>query len=404
MGNHTFDRRNFLKTSLLATAGTFFAGQMVGSEKIKPASLGTKTGKIVRRKLGNTGIELPVVSYGVMEAKNPNVVRAAYEKGMEHFDTAHVYQRGNNEKMLGKVLKDYPRDSFTIATKVPPEEKDKETGHLLSGSTKEAFLEKLNTSLERLKMDYVDILYIHSVSSRQAALFEPMLDALQTAKRQGKARHVGLSTHSHEPEVLQAAIDSGVHEVVLTAYNFTQEHREELGKMIAKASNAGIGIVGMKSMAGGQLGKKVDKKPNYQAALKWVLENPHVHTTIPGILTFEHLEENFSVMDHLKLTPEERNYLTAAAMQEGLYCDGCETCKSTCRKDIPIPEMMRAYMYAYGYRQMKKAKDLVTGFNMLDNPCKDCAICTVACKKGFDVRSKLADISRISKMPDDFLV
>jgi len=177
-----------------------------------------------------------------------------------------------------------------------------------------------------------------------------------------------------------------------------------MNKMIAKAADAGIGIVGMKSMAGGSLGKDADKPVDFKAALKWVLNNPNVHTTIPGIINFEHLRQNFSVMEHLELTPEEERFLSMASAEKGLYCNGCETCKAECRKNLPIPEMMRAYMYAYGYREMKKAKQVLQEHDIRDNPCSDCSICTARCVKGFDVPSKLADISRISKMPDDFLV
>ena len=66
--------------------------------------------------------------------------------------------------------------------------------------------------------------------------------------------------------------------------------------------------------------------------------------------------------------------------------------------------MMRAYMYPYGYREMKKARDVLVDHQIEANPCQDCSVCTVRCVKGFNVPQKLADISRIVDMPDDFLV
>jgi predicted aldo/keto reductase-like oxidoreductase len=78
-----------------------------------------------------------------------------------------------------------------------------------------------------------------------------MLEAVATAKKTGKAKHVGVSTHKNEPEVIQAVIDSGVYEVVLTSINFKQDYYAVLKKTIAKAAKAGIGIVAMKTMAGG---------------------------------------------------------------------------------------------------------------------------------------------------------
>lgn len=404
MAKNSVNRRLFLKTSLLGTAGAMVGNTLLGGEKPVPVQSKKDNPAVITRKLGNTGIELPIVSFGVMRADNPNLVRAALDKGIKHFDTAHVYQGGNNEEMLGEVFKDYPRDSFTVATKVPPEEKDRETGHILPGSTKEAFLKKLDTSLKRLQMDYVEILYVHSVSSRQGALYKPMHEAVLEAKKQGKAKHVGLSTHKNEPEVIEAAIESGVYEVILTSYNFMQDHKDKMKKAIEKAAKAGIGIVAMKTMAGGRMDKKTDKKVNYKAALKWALNDTNVHTSIPGIINFEQLEENFSVMKDLNLTPEEENFIYAARNQEGLYCNGCEICVSACRKHLPIPEMMRAYMYAYGYKEMKKAKETLLAHGVHNNPCKDCLVCSTNCIKGFNINQKIADITRLTRTPDDFLV
>lgn len=404
MNKKNVNRRVFLKTSVLGTAGTFLGARMFAhSTRPLAPSLQNKT-RVITRKLGNTGLELPVVSFGVMRADNPALISAAMDAGIKHFDTAYVYQNGNNEKMLGEILKDYPRDAFTIATKVPPEEKDRSTGHILPGSTKKAFLDKLDTSLKRLQMDYVDILYVHSVSSRQAVFYEPMIDALETAKRQGKARHIGFSTHKNEVEVIEAAIERGVHEVILTSYNFLQSHHQQMTEVIEKASKAGIGIVAMKTMAGGRMSSKTDKKVDYKAALKWALRNEHVHTSIPGIISFQQLKENFSVTGDLNLTQEENDFLYSARDEEGLYCNGCEACLKACTKNLPIPEIMRAYMYAHGYREMKKAKDLLAANDIRTNPCMECSVCTTKCVRGFDIQKKIADIARLNQMPDEFLV
>jgi predicted aldo/keto reductase-like oxidoreductase len=390
MQEKNLNRRIFLKTSALGATGALFSNQISGHETANFIEKKSNDGKIVTRKLGKTGLELPVVSFGVMRADNPNLIKAAMSAGIKHFDTAHGYQNGNNEKMLGEVLKNYPRSSFTIATKVKPSEKNK-------------FLEDLDISLERLKMDYVEILYIHALSSRDQVLNESYIDALQTAKKLGKTKFIGLSTHSNEPEVIEAAIESKAYDVILTAYNFKQDHKDLLTKRIKEASKAGIGIVGMKSMAGGKLGKDAQKM-HFQAALKWVLKNPHVHTIIPGITNFNELEENMAIMDNLNLTKDEKSFLSFASLQQGLYCNGCQECIKSCPKRLPIPDMMRAYMYAYGYGEMNKAKQEILSLGIGNNPCIDCEECTVKCVKGFNISEKIADISRITEVPDEFLV
>jgi uncharacterized protein len=393
-----FDRRQFLKSSLLGTSAA-----LVGFPSLAHSAPDGPQKKVITRKLGKTGIELPIVSFGVMRADNPALVRAALEAGIVHFDTAHGYQRGKNEEMLGEVLKDRPRGSFVLATKVGPEDADDKTGELKSGSTSKAFLEKLDISLKRLKLDYVDILYVHGISRRDAALFPAMIEAVQTAKKLGKAKHVGLSVHRNEPEVIQAAIDSKVYEVVLTSVNFKQDHYAQVKEAIAKAAQAGIGIVAMKTMAGGFHDKERTKPINCKAALKFVLQDENVTTAIPGNTNFDHLAMNVSVNTDLALTDEERGSLTLGTSQGGLYCQGCEKCTPNCPKGLPIPDLMRAYMYTYGYKQPEMAHALLTSLAIGDNPCSDCSRCTATCAKGFNVSDRIADVSRLTKVPVEFL-
>ncbi len=393
-------RRYFLKSALIGASGTIAGASAIASQgKISD----TDNPKIITRKLGNTGIEVPIVSMGVMRADNPNLVRAALKAGIKFFDTAHVYQGGNNEVMLGEVFKDYPRDSFIIGTKIVPDHYDRETGIFGPGLTKESIIEKFETSLERLQMDYVDILYLHGGRSEKQILNEIVTDAFTEIKKQGKARHLGVSTHSNEPEVIQIIIDSGIYEVVLTAINFKQDHIDLLKEKIALASEKGIGIVGMKTMAGAFMDREKTKPVNCKAALKWVLLNPNVHTTIPGITNIEQLTENISVMENLILTEEEKNHLEAARLSTGLYCNGCLECIDKCKKKLPVNDIMRAFMYTYGYSQFDKAYALLDEINIPENPCDDCSDCPVVCRKGFNVHDKISDIARLRTVPRDFI-
>ena len=393
--NQNLNRRNFLKIGTITSTGLFLNASTANAESEK------KKRKVINRKLGKTDIKLPVVSMGVMRADNPNLVRAALNSGVVHFDTAHGYQNGRNEEMLGKVFKNYSRDKFVLATKI---NMPKENGEFNGQSTPGDFMEKFETSLKRLQMDYVDILYLHSIKTRQAALYEPFMEVMQKLKDEGRVRHVGLSTHSNEPEVIQAAIDSNFYEVVLTAYNFKQDHRDEMEKLIAKADEAGLGIVAMKTMAGGYYDREKTKPINTKAALKWALKNPHVHTAIPGFTSFDQLEESLSVMEDLKLSSEERNDLKLGFNEQGLYCQGCEKCVPQCRGMLPVPDIMRSYMYTYGYRDLAKAKDVLVYLNIPDDPCSSCNECLVRCAKGFDIAGKINDVIRVRNIPNEFLV
>lgn len=383
----TVNRREFLKHSIVATGALATAPMLVRI----PPSPGEQPATRITRTLGRTGMKIPIVSMGVMRADNPALVRAALKAGIVYLDTAHGYQKGKNEEMLGELLKEYPRDSFIISTKVPPEE------------SQEAFLEKLDISLKRLRMDHVDILYLHGPSSREATLDPVMLGALQEAKKSGKARFVGVSTHKNEPEVILAAAESKVHDVVLTSINFKQDHADQMKEAIAKAAEAGIGIVAMKTMAGGFFDRDKAKPVNCRAALKWVLQNPNVTTAIPGMTTFDQLADNAAVNQDLAFTEEERKALVQGEAQGGLYCNACERCVPGCSKNLPIPELMRAYMYAYGYGSPALGRELVTINGLQPNPCADCRTCTADCVKGFDLREKIADVSRLAAVPEEFL-
>ncbi len=393
------DRRGFLKSTMLGTAGVMVATKSMAVETSKKEFDHTA---IIRRKLGKTGIELPIVSFGVMRSDNPSLVKSAIQKGFVHFDTAHGYQEGRNETMLGEIFKNVPRDSFVVSTKISPDGINRETGELGPEATKENILEKFDLSLKRLQLSYVDILYFHGVSNPATALSPVMMEAFGALKKQGKARCIGMSTHRNEPDIIQAAIDSNFYEVVLTSINFTQEHAGKIREKIALAAQKGIGIVAMKTMAGGFLEKEKTKPVNCSAALKWVMQDENICTSIPGIVTFDQLEQNFSIMGNLEMTEQEKNDLEAAKQVAGLYCDNCGQCLQQCRKHLPVNEYMRAYMYAYGYRHAEKARIVLDEIG-LAGACGDCSNCTVTCAKGFPVDERIADISRLSDVPFDLV-
>jgi predicted aldo/keto reductase-like oxidoreductase len=400
---NSINRRKFLLSSVLGATGV-----MAGATGIKSgvnSSIGGKVEKtnIIFRTLGKTGIKLPVISMGVMRADNPNLVKAALDKGMVHLDTANSYQQGRNEEMVGKVIKDYPRDSYVLSTKVKPGGGDRKTGLYSEKTREEDFLKKFNESMDRLGVEYVDILYHHAVSKREAALFEPVLNAMKKIKASGRAKHLGISTHKNETEIIQAAIDSGVYEVVLTAYNFKQDHLPEMDKMLKKATNAGLGIVGMKNLAGGYLDKEKQKPVNAQAALKWALQNPDMHTLIPGFTNFEQLDDCAAVLTDIQMSSNEKKDLIAAASEQGMYCNACSACVPQCKKELPVPELMRAYMYTYGYRELKKGKDLLVSLDLPGDVCSDCDECTVSCVKNFSVAEKIKDVTRLLDVPSEFI-
>jgi predicted aldo/keto reductase-like oxidoreductase len=391
MTNSSLNRRNFLKLGTAATAG-FVAG---GRNHASANSFNQlKKNDVIYRTLGNTGIRLPIVSMGVMRADNPNILKAAYNIGITHFDTAHGYQEGRNEEMVGNFFKDKPRDSFIIATKINPGR---------DASTRD-FLDMLDVSLRRLQMEYVDILYLHAVSDTKHLYNENFIEALKLAKSEGKVKHVGFSTHRNMADLINAAVDNGFYEVILTTYNFRYADDEHLNNALKRAHDAGIGIIGMKNMAGGWLDEQKTKPVNCKAALKWALSNPHVHTCIPGIVSYEMLMENWSVASDVQLDNKEKNDLELALHETGMFCKGCNECEGQCSHHLPVSDLMRSYMYNYAYSYPAKARETVLAAGVSDDPCSGCMECSVHCRAGFDVRKKISDIARIQNVPSEFLV
>jgi predicted aldo/keto reductase-like oxidoreductase len=93
-----------------------------------------------------------------------------------------------------------------------------------------------------------------------------------------------------------------------------------------------------------------------------------------------------------------------AISDTGLFCQQCGQCLSQCPASLDIPTIMRGYMYAYGYRNLRQARNTLAAASLKTGPCADCNSCSVKCRSGFDVRGKIQDIARLTEMPEDFLL
>ncbi len=398
MKHSRMKRRDFIGKTALGVVATGLS--------ISPAKnlqvVQMQTPKLVTRTLGRTGLRIPIVSFGVMNSDSPDLISRALDMGINHLDTAHVYIRGNSERVIGEVLeKRRDRDKVFVATKMRlARDREKNVFTLQGndnepGATEENLIEQLETSLERLRTDYVDILYLHSCYSPEMATFEPMMNALVKVKKQGKARFIGTSTHADIAHVIRATADAEVYDVVLAAYNYVMDEKEEIKKAIAYAAGKGIGVVAMKTLGGRRLQQDSDAEINNQAALKWVLNDKNVCTTIPGMTTFEQLDINMAVMNDLDLTAQEQRDLEMAASLRGtLFCQNCRTCVPTCPKNVAVPNLMRAYMYAAGYGNPIQARMTIAELpeKMGLNICLDCSGCTASCRRGIDIGSRVRSL------------
>ena len=405
------NRRKFLKNGLLTITGAGLVSRSLPQSLASQESVEEDT-KLLYRTLGKTGIKLPVISMGTGNTYNPNLVSSALDKGIKLLATGEAYQNGNNEKMVGSVLKDRPRDSFIIMTSsVDINWLDTRTGVFKDSFDPKTFMQKVDGSLERLEVDYVDIFTQPFAATRESVFYEPARKAMETVKKKGKAKYLGIATHRLEHEAIRAAVDIGIYDVIMTAYNFrgrgwnSMQNREELEDAIQYAAESGLGIIAMKTMAGAYWDKERTKPINATAALKWALQNENVHTTVPDCSTYDQLNQDLAIMANLELTEEEKQDLKPPSeeLSSGLYCQQCNECISQCPEAIDIPTIMRSYMYAYGYKNLEFARKTLCSTGLNSFPCNDCSDCNVNCLMGFDVRSRILDIARLQEIPEDFI-
>jgi len=405
MKDNPAGRRSFMKQGIAGLAGAAFLPSLLkaGAPEFQSQSGGKRA--LLSRPLGKTGLKLPIVSIGAASYE-AGLYQKALDEGIVHIDTSQYYFNGRHEEMIGRVIKGRKRDSFVIATSVLLG--NGKPGSMATFKKEDAPLlpAQLELSLKRLGLDFVDMFYIASTGDRATALDAPILESLRKIKSAGKARFVGVAVHNNEPEVIRAAAESKVHDVVLTVYNFRQPHRNEVKAAIAEAVKAGLGIIVMKPMAGAFWDREKKEPINGKAALKWVLQDNNVTTSVPGISSLDQLEADLSIMADPALTAQEKSDLKLAdggGSEPGLYCAQCGSCQEQCPSGLEIPTLMRSYMYAYGYRDLGRAKGALEQTSAAELPCRDCNACRVSCLMGFDVKERALDIARLRTVPDEFL-
>jgi uncharacterized protein len=403
--NSGVTRRGFLTTAVsgLISAGLIGspAGRLLAQEN--SAKKAAVKGKIITRRLGRTNLEIPIISMGVMNSDNPDVVRASYEAGVRHFDTAASYQGGRNEKMVGDVVSRLGvRDKVIIGTKMAAPSRRRGSA---PAQIRDKFIGSFGESLSRLKTDYVDILYLHGVDSADDVLNPFNIEMLTLLKEQKKIRFVGVSTHSEMASVIDAVARSGFYDVVLTSCNFTMADDLILLEAIKNSAAKGVGIIAMKTLAGGRrLPGSDDSTAEFgpgtatSAALKWVLRNENITTAIPGYDNFEHMKEDIAVAYDLEYTTEEKKFLSDNKVRLSYgFCRQCRRCLATCPRDTDIPALMRTYMYAAQYSDFRRARATLDDISETRGlqVCGSCAICTAQCAHDVNIPRRIEELKII---------
>lgn len=260
--------------------------------------------------LGSTGITVAQNAFGALPIQRTpmdeavRILRRAYEGGMRYFDTARAYS--DSEEKLGRAFGDgwVDRKDIYIATKT-------------QAKTPEKFWEDLETSLAKLKTDYIDIYQFHMA----AQVWRPgdgsgMYEAMLEAKEQGKIRHISIT--AHKIGVAEEAAESGLYETLQFPFSYLAGERDTRLVELCKKNN--VGFICMKGLAGGLI-------TNSRAAMAFLTTQPWA-LPIWGIQRMEELEEWLSYMDD---TPTYTDDIAAFVEGEraelmGEFCRGCGYC------------------------------------------------------------------------------
>jgi hypothetical protein len=360
-------RRDFVKTvglAGLAVAGTGATGAFAAPE---PPAATAPAGATPKRKLGKTGVEVSILNLGGMfdTINNQLLLKQAMKWGVTYWDTAESYGNGLSEEGMGRFFARNPeaRKEIFLVTKLQAK-----GGNLT---------ERLNKGLKRLQTEYVDLFFIHAITD-----IEEMTPAIKTwaaeMKKAGKIKFFGFSTHTNMAECLSGAAKLDWIDAVMFTYNFRVMQDPQLKAAVDACEKAGIGLVAMKSQAGGPGPKKIagSAKLNMadrfisrgftdkQAKLKVVWENPQIASLCSQMPNLTILMANVAAArDQVKLAREEFESLRQYALEtQADYCAGCgNLCQEALGGAVPVNEVMRCLMYHRYYGEPELARETFAG-------------------------------------------
>ncbi len=370
------NRRDFLKIGVagaVASLGLGAATEPVSAE-VPPEPQ--------YRVLGRTGLKVTAVGFGAMLTPEPEVIRAGLDRGINYVDTARVYLNGRSEEIVSRAIKGI-RDKLYVATKTRR-----------GSNTKEEIARDVETSLSNLRTDHIDVIQLHGLDSPERAFVPEVREAYLKLRQEGKVRFFGVTTHTNQAAVVNAVVDDPTKffETVLVGYNFQAD--PAVKQAIARAAKVGIGVIAMKTQAGGYKTQELGQVSPHQAALKWVLQDRNVACAIPGMKTLDHINELVPVMG-MKLTKSDERLLARYARAiEPYYCRLCGTCEDTCPYGVRISVVNRALMYAQGYGEHGLATE-VYHEALNASFCSSCGGCVARCVNGLDIAGKMGEARRM---------
>ena len=336
------------------------------------------------------------------------MVSAAFDGGVNYFDTAYRYHEGESENFCGEALSVYPRESFFLADKLP-------TWLCKTSEDAETIMKE---QLQKCKTDYFDFYLLHNVDEEGWPNIEKLdlVHFMEKVKTQGKARHIGLSVHC-QPALLEEVFSKYGHilefvQIQLNYMDWDYINAKELYHIARKYEKP---VIVMEPLRGGMLAelpseeaysilsnatKASGQAPCSKASygLRFVSQLNGVLCTLSGMSNLEQMKENINTFSGPMLTDVELKAIPEAASKLRsditIPCTGCDYCYE-CPSEIKISKIFKLYndMAARNFVFLWDSLDDLygkLGANAKD--CIDCGSCETHCPQKIDIRKRLRDI------------
>ena len=362
--------------------------------------------------LGFGTMRLPTHADGsIDEAQVAEMTAYALERGVNYFDTAYPYHGGESERVIGRVLSKYPRDSWYLATKYP--------GHQIS-STGYNPAEIFEEQLQKCGVEYFDFYLLHNVYEKSMEVYlDPkwgIIDYFKEQKRLGRIKHLGFSCHA-ETKGLKEFLDACGEDMEFCQIqlNYLDWTLQDAKGKYDLLTERGIPVWVMEPVRGGRLASLSDAEEAKLKALRpedsvaswgfrFLQALPNVKMVLSGMSSMEQMVDNVKTFSEDKpLTAEETALLLdiAEGMKDSIPCTACRYCCDGCPAGLDIPGLISTY----NELRFSPAVNVAMRIEFLPEDkkptaCIGCGQCTRMCPQNIDVPGALKDFAeKLSKLP-----
>ena len=364
-------------------------------------------------ELGFGAMRLPVIDGDdnrIDEAATFEMVDYAIEHGINYFDSAWGYHGGNSERVMGRALARYDRESYYLATKFPGYDPTN------FGKHEAIFAEQL----ERAGVDYFDFYLMHNVCELNVEQYLDderfgTLSYFIEQKRTGRIRHLGFSVHGSFDTFKRFVDAYGEHmEFCQIQLNYMDWEFQDARAKVELLRERGIGIWVMEPLRGGILITLDDEdmaplrklRPSANAiewAFAFVRGVEGVNVVLSGMSNMDQLRENVALFEKDdELAPAEEEALLALGRKlagaKGVPCTKCHYCVSHCPMDLDIPRLLELYNEHLSRPSFAFIAPMALGAMPADkhpSACIGCGACTTVCPQQIDIPGALAHFAEL---------